>query len=89
MTIKDFAEQLKKEYVADPSPENAIRIAEHINRVHAGGAPLSEIQKEEILQRIEGVYIDGTKRRLRDSDNSAWLNAVAVIRSSVYGKKKK
>lgn len=89
MTLTEFAEQLKREYSLDRSEENARRIAQKINNAKAGGAPLSAEQKEEIIQRIEGVYIDGIKRRLRDSDNSAWLNAVAVVRSSVDGIKKK
>lgn len=85
MTIEEFAHELEQAYFADCSEENARRIAARINRVHMGGAPLTAGKKEEILQRIEGVYIDGIKKRLNDSDNAAWLKAVSAIRASVDG----
>lgn len=88
MTLEQFAESLKQELKKNNSQQTISLISDKINRATINDRPLTLDEKEQILDRIAHTYIGG-KKFLCDSDNSAWLNAVAILRSQVIGTKKK
>lgn len=88
MTLDQFAESLKQELKKNYSQQAISLISEKINKATINGRSLTLDEKEKILDIVTHTYIGG-KKFLCDSDNSAWLNAVAILRSQVIGTKKK
>lgn len=84
-TIKELALKYRNELIANPTEKKAKEIAEKINRLRSNGTPLSKGNLELLLTYIEDPnYNPQTGMRiLLESDNSEFLNLLAIIDSNV------
>ena len=85
-TIKEIALKFRNELLENPTEDNATRIAQKINKLkNTEGGLLSQQSKELILTFIEDPsYNPKTgQRMILESDNSKFLNLVAIINSNI------
>lgn len=88
MTLKDYALYLRNKLGKKPSEEKILEIVNDINtKTDINGNLLSNKTKEKILAYIENPNLDEEHIVVCESDNSALLDAISIIRSKVKGGK--
>ena len=88
-TIKELGIKYRKELQKCLSEEKALEIAEKINNLTVNGKIISNEVKNKILSYIEESPEDPKTglRMITDSDNTAFLKLVAVIKNQIKGVK--
>lgn len=89
MDLKSYALKLKLELQQTPSTAKAKEIANRISKAnHTDGTPLSEVEKNHILNYIKFPKYDHItgKCYIQGSDNSDFLKLVAIVTENTSAK---